>query len=105
LAISGFQLANMWLATQRLAGDQNSITVWVGSASDDPDQGLVVRSALGDSVVNSTAAEDHLRARRLPIRGRGAHIRSADNKTGILTIAFAGGRTLRYDAIKGKALR
>ena len=37
-----------------------------------------------------------------PDRGRGAHIKSVKNKTGILTIALDGGRTVRYDGLHGK---
>jgi hypothetical protein len=98
---SGFKMANMWLATEQLAGQKNSIAVWVGSASADPARGLVIRSADGDTVFKETTG--HIpRQQPLPIRGRGAHIKSVKNKTGILTIALDDGRTVRYDGLHGR---
>lgn len=101
---SGFEMANMWLATERLAGRKNSIMVWVGSASNDPARGLVIRSAYGDTAVKSTTGSP-LRQEPLPVRGRGAHIESVKNKTGILTIALDDGRRVRYDGLHGNFVR
>lgn len=101
---SGFQMANMWLATERLAGAKNSIGVWVGWATADPARGLVIRTADGDTVLKSTTGKSVLQ-QPLPIRGRGAHIKSVKNKTGILTIALADGRTVRYDGLHGRFVR
>ena len=98
---SGFEMANMWISTERLAGRKNAIAVWVGSASADPARGLVIRAADGDTVFKSTTGR-YVAPQPLPIRGRGAHIKSVKNKTGILTIALDGGRTVRYDGLHGK---
>lgn len=100
----GFEMANMWLATERAAGRKNSIMVWVGSATDDPARGLVIRSAYGDTVIRSTTGNPPGQE-PLPIRGPGAHIKSVKNKTGILTIALDDGRTVRYDGLHGKFVR
>jgi hypothetical protein len=103
--VAGFRLANNWLATARLAGDKNSVVVSVGSATDDPARPLVVRSTDGETVVHPTNPLRPLTTQPLPIRGRGAHIASADNTTGILTIAVASGKTIRYDGIRGRVVR
>lgn len=104
VTIAGFKLANNWLAPNRLAGAKNDIIVSVGSSVEDPAQGLVVRSAYGDTVVNPTWDTPPQGPEPLPVRGRGAHIKSVNNTTGILTIAFANGRTLHYDGIHGSVV-
>jgi hypothetical protein len=102
--VADFKPANTWLAPERVAGSKNSIMVSVGSSIKDPAQGLVFRSAYGDTVVKSTTGTGPRPADPLPGRGRGAHIKSANNRTGILTIAFANGRTLLYDGVHGKVV-
>jgi hypothetical protein len=101
---SGFKMANMWLATERLGGQKNSIEVWVGSASADPARGLVIRAADGDTVFKETTGRITPQE-PLPIRGPGAHIESVKNKTGILTSARRRpDRPLRRSARKVRAL-